>query len=206
VYWIGLYDILQQKGIRLVLVNARRTKYVPAERAMCRNASGCGRFIPIGWCATRSGCGRRSKASAPCGGLRDRHVQEVACCIQHTQKALTQMNVQLANALSDISGVSGQAFIAGILKGERDLYKLADKKDYRFRASRQECVQSQPERLLFFPWQPNRSIKTIAGEAVLTYMRDQFPERRLAPTADTPPSVTPVNTLRRLYNRSKADS
>jgi hypothetical protein len=58
------------------------------------------------------------------------------------QKALTKMNVQLANVISDISGVSGQAIIAAILKGERDPYKLADLKHERIRASREEVARS----------------------------------------------------------------
>src|SRR5436309_1207202 len=58
--------------------------------------------------------------------LRDRHVKQAGRSVQHMQKALTKMNVQLANVISDISGVSGQAIIAAILKGERDPYKLVD--------------------------------------------------------------------------------
>jgi hypothetical protein len=57
------------------------------------------------------------------------------------QKALTKMNVQLANVISDISGASGQAIIAAILHGERDPYKLADLADYRVKASREEVAR-----------------------------------------------------------------
>lgn len=62
--------------------------------------------------------------------------------IQHMQKALTKMNIQLANMLSDISRVSGQAIIGAILAGERDPYKLADLCDYRVQASREEVARS----------------------------------------------------------------
>jgi transposase len=58
--------------------------------------------------------------------LRGRHVEEAARAVQHMQKALTQMNVQLANVLSDIRGKSGQAIIGAILAGERDPGKLAN--------------------------------------------------------------------------------
>ena len=58
------------------------------------------------------------------------------------QKALTKMNIQLANVLSDISGVSGQAIIGAILKGERDPYQLADLKHQRVEASRAEVARS----------------------------------------------------------------
>src|SRR4029450_7349242 len=74
--------------------------------------------------------------------LRDRHVKEAGEEIQHMQKALTEMNVQLANTISDVSGVTGQAILRGILAGERDPYRLADLKDYRVRASREEIARS----------------------------------------------------------------
>jgi hypothetical protein len=69
-------------------------------------------------------------------------VAEAGRAIQHMQKALTTMNVQLANTISDISGESGQAIIRALLKGERDPYKLAKLKDYRVRASEEEIARS----------------------------------------------------------------
>jgi len=74
--------------------------------------------------------------------LRDRHVKQAGRSVQHMQKALTKMNVQLANVISDLRGVSGQAIIAAILKGERDPYKLADLKHERVQASREEVARS----------------------------------------------------------------
>ncbi len=58
------------------------------------------------------------------------------------QKALTKMNMQLANVISDISGVSGQAIVTAVIQGERDPYKLADLADYRVKASREEVARS----------------------------------------------------------------
>jgi transposase len=57
------------------------------------------------------------------------------------QKVLTQMNIQLANVLSDISGVTGQAIIKAILAGERDAHKLAELRDPRVRASEEQIAQ-----------------------------------------------------------------
>ncbi len=74
--------------------------------------------------------------------LRDGHVKEASQAIQHMQKALTKMNVQLANVISDLSGLSGQTIIAAILEGERDPYKLADLRDRRVKASREEVARS----------------------------------------------------------------
>jgi transposase len=74
--------------------------------------------------------------------LRGHHVQEAVSEIHHMQKAMTKMNIQLANVLSYISGVSGQAIIGAILAGERDPYKLADLCDCRVQASREEVARS----------------------------------------------------------------
>jgi transposase len=52
------------------------------------------------------------------------------------------MNIQLANVISDINGLSGQQIIAAILQGERDPWTLADLKHYRVRASREEVARS----------------------------------------------------------------
>ena len=62
-------------------------------------------------------------------------VQSAARHIQRMQKALTQMNIQLANVLSDVSGVTGQAIIKAILAGERDPQKLASLVDHRVKKS-----------------------------------------------------------------------
>jgi len=69
-------------------------------------------------------------------------VREAATCIQRMQKALTQMNVQLANVISDISGLTGQAIIRAIVAGERNPLKLAALSDPRVRASREEIAKS----------------------------------------------------------------
>jgi transposase len=71
--------------------------------------------------------------------------------IQRMQKALTQMNLQLANVLSDVSGVTGRAIIKAILAGERDPHKLAAFRDCRAKASEEEIAQS-----LEGNWQPDQ--------------------------------------------------
>src|SRR5258707_14832047 len=58
------------------------------------------------------------------------------------QKALTQMNIQLANVLSDVSGMTGQAIIKAILAGERDPHKLAVFRDPRVKASEERIARS----------------------------------------------------------------
>jgi transposase len=62
--------------------------------------------------------------------------------IQRIQKALTQMNIQLANVLSDVSGMTGQAIIQAILAGERDPHKVAAFRDFRVKASEEQIARS----------------------------------------------------------------
>jgi len=59
-------------------------------------------------------------------------------CIQHMQKALTGMNIQLANVISDISGMTGMAILRAIVNGERNPQALARMKNERIHASRKE--------------------------------------------------------------------
>jgi regulator of PEP synthase PpsR (kinase-PPPase family) len=58
------------------------------------------------------------------------------------QKALTQMNVQIANVISDVSGLTGQTIIRAMVAGERDPQKLAELSDPRIHASREEVAKS----------------------------------------------------------------
>ena len=74
--------------------------------------------------------------------LRDRHVKEAARTVQHMQKSLITMNVQLSNTISDLSGTTGLAIIRAILTGERNPEKLAKLRDWRIKASEEEVARS----------------------------------------------------------------
>ena len=58
------------------------------------------------------------------------------------QKALTQMNIQLANVISDLSGVSGQLIVRAIVGRNATLRKLAELSPPRIQASRGEIAKS----------------------------------------------------------------
>ncbi len=71
---------------------------------------------------------------------RETLVQEAGTCIQRTQKAPTEMNVQLANVISDISGMTGLRILQAMVGGERDPHKLAKLRDRRIKASEEEVA------------------------------------------------------------------
>jgi transposase len=142
VYWIALYDVLEQHGIRVVLVNAQHTKNVPGRKTDVQECQWLMKLHTYGLLRDSFRLAQEMESVRTIWRLRDRHVKEAGRTVQHMQKALTKMNLQLANVISDINGVSGQEIIAAILKGERDPWKLADLKDYRVRASREEVARS----------------------------------------------------------------
>ena len=69
---------------------------------------------------------------------RDQHVKTASQCVQRIQKALTQMNLQLANVISDLSGKTGLQILRAVVNGERDPEKLASFRDPRIKASRED--------------------------------------------------------------------
>jgi transposase len=142
VYWIPLCDILTQYGIEVTLVNAQHTKNVPGRKSDVQESQWLMKLHTYGLLRNSFRLAEALEALRTIWRLRDRHVKQAGRSVQHMQKALTKMNVQLANVISDISGVSGQAIIAAILKGERDPYTLADLKHERIQASREEVARS----------------------------------------------------------------
>ena len=74
--------------------------------------------------------------------LRQRWVEETGRSIQQMQKALTLMNVQLANAITDLSGQTGMAILRAIVGGERNPWTLAKLRDKRIQASEDEIAHS----------------------------------------------------------------
>src|ERR1700691_5889474 len=141
-YSIPLYDILTAHGIRVVLVNAQHTTNVPGRKTDVQECQWLMKLHTYGLMRDSFRLQQDMEAVRTIWRVRDRHVKEAGRAVQHMQKAMTKMNIQLANTISDVSGVSGQAIIAAILKGERDPYKLAALADYRIKASREQVARS----------------------------------------------------------------
>jgi transposase len=142
VYWIPLYDILSKHGVRVVLVNAQHTKNVPGRKSDVQECQWLMKLHTYGLLRDSFRLPETMERVRTIWRLRGRHVEAAGQAVQHMQKALTKMNLQLSNVLSDISGVSGRAIIAAILRGERDPYILAHLCDYRVQASREEVARS----------------------------------------------------------------
>src|SRR3954469_12821438 len=135
VYWIPLYDILEEHGFEVYLVNARDTKNLPGRKTDVQESQ---------WLLKLHTYGLLRNSFRPTSDIRivraywrqrDQHVKTAAPCIQRIQKALTQMNLQLANVISDLSGKTGLQILRAIVGGERDPEKLVDFRDPRIKAN-----------------------------------------------------------------------
>src|SRR5690242_14674762 len=113
-----------------------------AGRAMCRRASGLLKLHTHGLLNNSFQPPSDIRVLRTYWRLRAEHATGMATCIQRMQKALTQMNIQLANVISDLSGRTGQAIIRAILNGDRDPQKLAELSDWRIHATKEEIAKS----------------------------------------------------------------
>ncbi len=142
VYWMPVFEILEQQGLELYLVNAQHTKNVPGRKSDVQECQ---------WLLKLHAFGLLNNSFQPTDEIRIartlwRHrgnlVAEASSVIQRMQKVLTEMNVQLSNVLSDLSGVSGMKIIKAILEGERDPWKLATLVEPEVKATAQDIAKS----------------------------------------------------------------
>lgn len=142
VYWMPVLEMLEQQGLEVYLVNAQHTKNVPGRKSDVQECQ---------WLLKLHAFGLLRNSFQPTDEIRVartlwRHrgtlIAEAGSAIQRMHKALTEMNVQLGNVLSDLSGVSGMKIIAAILEGERDRWGLAALVEPEVKASQQDIAQS----------------------------------------------------------------
>jgi transposase len=137
VYWVPVFEILEDRGIKVVLANARDAKAVPGRKTDVNDAQWLQRLHAYGLLRASFRPGREVAALRSYLRLRERHLDYGAAHIQHIQKALTHMNLQLHHVVSDITGVTGMRIIRAIIAGERAPDVLAAMRDVRCKASRE---------------------------------------------------------------------
>ena len=142
VYWIPVFQILDSYGFDVMLVNARHVKNVPGRKTDVQDCQWLQYLHSVG---LLRGSFRPSQDICAVRSLlrhRDTMVKAASSHVQHIQKALTQMNFQIHNVISDIVGVTGLSIMDAIVSGERDREKLADLTDPRIKADRQTILKS----------------------------------------------------------------
>jgi transposase len=143
VYWIPLYQVLEERGFDVCLTNARHLKHVSGrpktDRLDCQwiqrlHSYG---FLKASFRPTDAVCQIRSLQRH-----RDSLIREASRHVQHMQKALHQMNVLLPKVVKDITGVTGMAIIRQILEGERNPVKLAQLRNPHCHSSEEEIARA----------------------------------------------------------------
>ncbi len=181
IYWIPLFEILEARGLEVLLVNARQVKQVPGRKTDVNDAQWLQQLHQFGLLRGSFHPAQDVAALRAYLRHRERLVEYAAAHIQHMQKALMQMNVQLQHVLSDITGATGMAIVRAIVSGTHDPAQLATLRDVRCKAST-ETVEAaltghyQPEHLfalrqalaLFDTYQEKRDECDVAIEAALS--------------------------------------
>lgn len=135
VYWIPVYEILESHGLHVVLANARDARAVPGRKTDVNDAQWIQRLHACGLLRASFHPDREIAALRSYLRLRERHLDYAAAHIQHMQKALIHMNLQLHHVVSDVTGVTGMRIIRAIVAGERDAGRLAAMRDTRCKSS-----------------------------------------------------------------------
>lgn len=215
VYWIAVQELLEQAGLEVYLVNARGTKNLPGRKTDVQECEWIRKLHSYGLLRNSFRPPEEIRAVRTIWRQRDRWVQESGRAVQHMQKALTKMNVQLANTISDISGVTGQAIVRAIVAGKRDPWELAELRDARISASKEEIAHS-----LQGHWQQDvlfelrQSIEaydffqkqmTVCDKELIKYM-STIEDREIPPKQNLPEDAAPLispKSSRRPRNRKK---
>jgi transposase len=142
VYWIPLFQILEDAGFEVFLVNARHVRSVPGRKSDVCDCQWLQFLHSVGllkasFRPAQDVCAIRSL-------LRHRKnlVEMASSHIQHMQKAMNQMNLQIHHVISDITGKTGLDIIDAILRGERNPHALAKLRDRRIKASEDVIAKS----------------------------------------------------------------
>jgi hypothetical protein len=134
VYWIPAYEILDRRGSDVLLVNARDAKHVPGRKTDVSGAQWLQRLHAYG--LLRGSFQPKGEIAVLRAYLRQRErlLDYAAAHIQHMQKALTQMNLQIHHVVAGITGVTGMRIIRAIVASERNPKVLASYRDPRCHA------------------------------------------------------------------------
>jgi transposase len=213
VYWIPVYDVLEEAGFEVWLVNARDTKNLPGRKSDVQESQWLLKLHTYGLLRKSFRPTPEIRALRTCWRERAEYVQQAGTCIQRMQKALTEMNVQLGTVLSDLSGVTGMNILRSIVAGERDGNKLAEFRDARVKASRETIAKSlegtwRPEQLAILTRQladwDHVQQQIQACDRDLQAMMKQMPDAAAASPAKPPADTDQKPPKRRRKKHGKS--
>lgn len=189
VYWIPLYELLEERGFEGVLVNARHLKNVPGRKTDVLDCQWLQQLHSFGLLRGSFRPAREITQVRAYVRHRENLVRYAASHVQHMQKALSLMNLQLHQVISDLTGATGMRILRGLVAGNHDPRSLAEERHPRCRASVEQIEQAltgqyRPEYLfqlrqaleLYDPYQAQIEACDREIEALLQQMAAQQPE------------------------------
>jgi transposase len=142
IYWIPLYDILEQSGFEVYLVNARHVKNLPGRKTDILDCQWLQQLHTYGLLTASVRPAQEIRILRDLSRHKDNLIRYRAAHIQHMQKALHLMNIQLDNVISDITGKTGMKIIRAIVAGQRDPKNLSQYRDRNCKHSRETIEKS----------------------------------------------------------------
>ena len=142
VYWIPLYEVLERRGFEVLLVNARHVKNVSGRKSDVLDCQWLQQLLTFGLLRGAFRPAEQMCALRALSRQRARMLRDQGRYVQHMHKAMTLMNIQLANVISDVAGTTGLKIVRAIVAGERDPHTLAAYRDARIHASEDEIAAS----------------------------------------------------------------
>jgi transposase len=143
IYWISLYEVLEQYGFEIRVVNARHVKHVPGRtKTDVLDCQWIQKLHSFGLLNGSFRPDQQIRKLRTYMRLRDNLVVASTQAVHHMQKALFEMNVQLSNVISDIVGETGLRITEAIIAGQRDPMQLAALCSTRIKASRETVAKS----------------------------------------------------------------
>ena len=142
IYWIPIYEILEERGMEVYLVNARHIKNVPGRKTDVKDCQWIQRLHTYGLLEASFRPTESIRALRSLVRHRDNLIRYRAAHIQHMQKALLLMNLQLTLVVSDITGVTGMMIIRAMVNGEHDPKVLAAFRNPRCQKSEEQIAKA----------------------------------------------------------------
>ncbi len=142
VYWIPLFQILEERGFTVYLVNAHYLRNVPGRKSDVSDCQWIQYLHSVGLLRTSFRPPDHICAVRALWRHRASLLQMAAEHTMHMQKALSQMNLQIHHVLSDITGTSGLAILDAIFAGQRDPIEFAKLCHFRVRSPRETVAKA----------------------------------------------------------------
>jgi transposase len=142
VYWVPLYEMLERRGFEVMLVDARHVKGVHGRKSDVLDCQWLQQLLSYGLLRAAFRPREQFCTLRELNRIRNRTLRDQGRSVQHMQKAMTLMNIQLGRAISDVAGVTGLKIVRAIVAGQRDPVELAAYRDRRIKASEDEIAAS----------------------------------------------------------------